>query len=783
MDFKIDFPQRDVPGTRTTAISEVDFQTNFSIGFSSFFGADIIKIVNVNSGGAIGVVRDSYLLKLFQSPQIGSILSWIIETDNTPLSIVGDSGLTILTETVSNFALEIVSIEPLLFRFLSSSISGESTTTNISAGTGYILFAGSETSISSTGTFQWDIQNRKLAIGKTSRANRALEVTDNTNPQLRLSFTGGIYNDYRTSSTGFTITSNSNIASIGIGNLPIVTTSATGGIVSLGYQVGNSTFATDSIAIGYKSSTIQVPECYPIQIGSLSDKTTDRLDATIINIGYESNTQLSLNTTILSGIGYRNIAGVGGLARGLGYNTGGSTGFLVTATSSLGYNACSRIVTNSGITSSGFGAEAGMNANRAGGTSVGYQAGFNYSNPGAVALGFQAGFQTQASGAVAVGYQAGQYHQGTSATALGYQAGQYYQGTGAVAIGWQAGQYSQGTGAVAVGYQAGQNESAPYSVIIGYQAGQYGTPSITGANIAMGYQAGQYSQNARAIAIGTQAGQYSQGVDALAMGTRAGQYNQGQLTLAIGYQAGQYTQGTGAIAIGKNSGQTGQGQYAIGIGTESGQFFQGQNCIAIGYQAGQYSQGEYSICIGYQAGQTNQAPRSIVLNGTQTPLSGSTSDALYIAPISNNNAQTQALCYDTVTQEITYSTAGVKTFIVDHPEYEDSYLIHGCMEGPEAGVYYRGVGLVEKDTCIIELPSYTKHWKNFSVYLTPKLPRPKSGPFELATSNVENGKFTVSGTTGIKFNWVVYASRGDIEVEVKKSKVVVEGDGPYTYVT
>ena len=31
-----------------------------------------------------------------------------------------------------------------------------------------------------------------------------------------------------------------------------------------------------------------------------------------------------------------------------------------------------------------------------------------------------------------------------------------------------------------------------------------------------------------------------------------------------------------------------------------------------------------------------------------------------------------------------------KTFIIDHPIDKNKYLVHGCLEGPEFGVYYRG---------------------------------------------------------------------------------------------
>ena len=48
-------------------------------------------------------------------------------------------------------------------------------------------------------------------------------------------------------------------------------------------------------------------------------------------------------------------------------------------------------------------------------------------------------------------------------------------------------------------------------------------------------------------------------------------------------------------------------------------------------------------------------------------------------------------------------------------------------------------------------------------------------------SRVKNNAFTVHGKNG-SFYWLVYAQRGKIEVEPKKSDVQVGGDGPYKYI-
>jgi hypothetical protein len=51
------------------------------------------------------------------------------------------------------------------------------------------------------------------------------------------------------------------------------------------------------------------------------------------------------------------------------------------------------------------------------------------------------------------------------------------------------------------------------------------------------------------------------------------------------------------------------------------------------------------------------------------------------------------------------ASAGVKAFNIPHPTKEGKRLWHGCLEGPEYGVYVRGR---LKDGNVIELPEYWK---------------------------------------------------------------------------
>jgi hypothetical protein len=251
------------------------------------------------------------------------------------------------------------------------------------------------------------------------------------------------------------------------------------------------------------------------------------------------------------------------------------------------------------------------------------------------------------------------------------------------------------------------------------------------------------------------------------------------LTVAIGNGSGETKQGTGAIAIGSFAGRSTQGQNAVAIGNGAGQTKQGINAIAIGFQAGQTTQGNYSIAIG--ANSTSTHNNSIVLNATSTQLNSTVINGLFVKPIRNLNLTT-ALVYNASSGEISYATSGVKTFVIDHPVDENKYLVHACLEGPEAGVYYRGDGeITNNESVVIHLPEYVdKLAKNLTVQITPINNGTKRKEV-LDVSRVKNNSFTVYGENS-EFFWTVYGERNSIITEPNKKDVNVRGDGPYKYI-
>ena len=172
-----------------------------------------------------------------------------------------------------------------------------------------------------------------------------------------------------------------------------------------------------------------------------------------------------------------------------------------------------------------------------------------------------------------------------------------------------------------------------------------------------------------------------------------------------------------------------------------------------------------------------------VINASGNVVTGAAASSLSIGPIRTTatSAQTGILFWNSSTYEIQSITTS-KTFIIDHPDDENKYLVHVCLEGPEAGVYYRGKSTItNNDSVKIELPDYLRHiGSNYTINIT----RIYSGKKQIEsyeTSEIEDNSFTVYGSNG-SFFWTVFAERQKINVEPNKSDVVLKGDGPYKYI-
>ena len=114
-------------------------------------------------------------------------------------------------------------------------------------------------------------------------------------------------------------------------------------------------------------------------------------------------------------------------------------------------------------------------------------------------------------------------------------------------------------------------------------------------------------------------------------------------------------------------------------------------------------------------------------------------------------------------------TGSGKTFNIPHPLDKDKRLVHGCLEGPEFGVYYRGEAETEDGLATIDLPDYFEALTrpdSRTIQLT-ELYEDETDPIFgnfLAAGRIRNGRFSVrSSAPSVRFCWEVRAVRGDIE--------------------
>jgi hypothetical protein len=362
---------------------------------------------------------------------------------------------------------------------------------------------------------------------------------------------------------------------------------------------------------------------------------------------------------------------------------------------------------------------------------------------------------------------------------------------------WNGTEWTVGNQNINLGSFSGSTTQGDNSVAIGNGAGN----SNQGDNsIAIGNGASQSNQGDNSISIGVSAGESSQGSFSISIGHNSARYNQGESSVSIGDNSGTTGQGIASTCIGYYAGNINQGDNALAIGDGAGNSSQGNGSVAFGSGAGYISQGDYSIAIGCNAGMNNQGKNSIVLSslgnsvldcaipGTIVlaatgPMPEPTTTGFYVTPISPTGNESNVLVYNTSTNEIQYCTNSGKTFIIDHPDDSEKYLIHGCLEGPENGVYYRGVGEIKDDIMTtIYLPNYVKNLAyDFTIQLTPIF-NGKIDKKQLQTTKVnkENNSFDVYGDSG-EFYWHVYGKRSELLVEPLKSEIKVNGDGPYKY--
>ena len=157
-------------------------------------------------------------------------------------------------------------------------------------------------------------------------------------------------------------------------------------------------------------------------------------------------------------------------------------------------------------------------------------------------------------------------------------------------------------------------------------------------------------------------------------------------------------------------------------------------------------------------------------------------DSAFIGDIAVNGSQT-------ITKNLTISgtmragfatwsssiVATSKLFDIEHPSKGKGHrLAHASLEGPEIGVYYRGV---LEDSQIINLPNYWKNLvdsKTITVHLTP------IGNYQYLHYTLAENKIVVRnfGNASIHCSYIVYGERKDVErltVEYQSDTIMEQG--------
>jgi hypothetical protein len=138
---------------------------------------------------------------------------------------------------------------------------------------------------------------------------------------------------------------------------------------------------------------------------------------------------------------------------------------------------------------------------------------------------------------------------------------------------------------------------------------------------------------------------------------------------------------------------------------------------------------------------------------------------------------------------LTRKKVQVKNFTIQHPVYPGKYLVHACLEGATADVYYRGRAEIQisREFVNVKLPNYYYHIVesgSSTIQLT-AIGRPFApiGGEILERENIIRVWTDTRYNANIPFYWEIKGKRKDTDfkVEPEKDEVEVKQWGPYTY--
>ena len=185
-------------------------------------------------------------------------------------------------------------------------------------------------------------------------------------------------------------------------------------------------------------------------------------------------------------------------------------------------------------------------------------------------------------------------------------------------------------------------------------------------------------------------------------------------------------------------------------------------------------------------GEVKDGARGVVTIGQVDPLSKFPfSDSLYVLGTSKFFDDMTVAANVRVTKNLTVSgttyasvqgtinVQGWKGFDIKHPTKKNHRLRYVCLEGPEGGVYHRGI---LKDSEFIELPDYWKDLvdtKTITVHLTP------IGTYQYLYYTVAKNRIIVKNHSNLPTHcsYIVYGERKDGERLIPEYK----GNSPEDY--
>ena len=185
-------------------------------------------------------------------------------------------------------------------------------------------------------------------------------------------------------------------------------------------------------------------------------------------------------------------------------------------------------------------------------------------------------------------------------------------------------------------------------------------------------------------------------------------------------------------------------------------------------------------------GEVKDGARGVVTIGQVDPLSKFPfSDSLYVLGTSKFFDDMTVAANVKVTKNLTVSgttyasvqgtinVQGWKGFDIKHPTKENHRLRYVCLEGPEGGVYHRGI---LKESEFIELPDYWKDLvdtKTITVHLTP------IGTYQYLYYTVAKNRIIVKNHSNLPTHgsYIVYGERKDGEPLIPEYK----GNSPEDY--